>query len=63
MRKRLRWMWRECPNGKSCSRTGHLPDGRRIVQGYLVTDPAILAEVGKLPPGEGLLIPADARLD
>ena len=31
-----------------------------IVQGWIVTDPEALAEVGDIPPGEGVLeVPAD----
>lgn len=64
MKKRLTWLWETCVNGKTCPRVGRLDDGRRIVQGYIVTDPGILAEIGELPAGEVVLIlPAAARLE
>lgn len=43
----------DCP-GSSCPTTYAGPDGMTYVQGYVVTDPAVLAEMG-IPEGESVV--------
>lgn len=57
MKQRLTWQRRECGTGKSCAGVGYhtkLPGGR-IVQGYLITDPVVLEDLGQPPAGEGFM--------
>lgn len=64
MKQRLTWQRRECGSGKTCAGIGRhvaLPGGR-IVQGYLVTDPTVLADLGLPPQGEGFLYVPDEVL-
>lgn len=65
MKLRLTWQRRECGAGKSCAGLGRharLPGGR-IVQGYVITDPAALADLGLPPDGEGFLFVPDEILE
>jgi len=43
----------DCP-GSNCPTTYAGPDGMTYVQGYVVTDPAVLAEMG-IPEGESVV--------
>lgn len=56
----LRTLRESCPSGKVCP-TLHLgPSGDLFIQGYVITDPALLAELD-LPPDETVVrIPAAA---
>lgn len=59
MKQRLTWQAREsmCGTGKNCAAIGRhtkLPGGR-IVQGYMITDSEVLADLGLPPTGEGFL--------
>lgn len=61
MKQRLTWQSRECGTGKSCAAIGRhmkLPGGR-IVQGYVITDPEVLTDLGLPPDGEGFLYVPD----
>lgn len=62
MKPRLTWQRREvCGTGKSCAGVGrhaNLPGGS-IVQGYLITDPSVLADLGQAPTGEAFLFVPD----
>lgn len=54
MIKRLMWLRRECGEGKTCAgeaRHAKLPGGR-IIRGYVITDPEVLADLGAPEPGE-----------
>ncbi|HVM19491.1 MAG TPA: hypothetical protein VM307_05990 [Egibacteraceae bacterium] len=54
MKPRLTWTHRECGSGKTCAgeaRHTKLPGGR-IIQGYTITDPEVLADLGPAPAGE-----------
>lgn len=65
MDKRLTWQRRECGAGKTCAGIGRhdrLPGGR-IVQGYLISDPQVLADMGLPPDGEGFLFVPDEILE
>lgn len=50
MRPRTTWTRREC-GGKTCAGIGRHPNlpGGRIVQGYAITDPQVLADLGEAP--------------
>lgn len=54
MAPRMTWQRRECGSGKTCAGEGRHPNlpGGRIVQGYVITDPQVLADLGNPPPGE-----------
>lgn len=61
MKPRLTWLRRECGTGKSCAGYGrhtNLPSGQ-IVQGYVITDPEVLKDLGLPPVGEGFLFVPD----
>lgn len=65
MDERLAWQRRECGGGKTCAGVGRharLP-GQRIVQGYLITDPEVLADLGEPPAGEAFLVVPDEILE
>jgi hypothetical protein len=66
MEPRLTWQARECGSGKTCAGLGRhvaLPGGR-IVQGYLITDPQVLTDLGAPPESEGFLwVPDDVLPD
>ncbi|MEU8136139.1 hypothetical protein [Streptodolium elevatio] len=51
----LRVLRSSCDDERTCPTLYERPDGRVLVQGYNVTDPDELAELG-LPPGEGAVI-------
>lgn len=60
-RNRLTWQRRECGTGKTCAGIGRhtgLPGGT-IVQGYVITDPKVLADLGDAPTGEVFLFLPD----
>lgn len=64
MKKRLMWLRRECAAGKTCAGVGNhinLPGGK-IVQGYVITDPVVLADLGTAPTGEAFLWMPDETL-
>jgi hypothetical protein len=65
MEPRLTWQRRECGGGKTCAGIGRhaLMPGGRIVQGYLVTDPQVLADLGLPPDDEGFLFVPDEILE
>ncbi len=61
MKPRLTWQTRECGTGKTCAGIGRhssLPGGS-VVQGYLITDPTVLTDLGQAPTGEGFLFVPD----
>ncbi|MGH3511422.1 MAG: hypothetical protein ACRDRB_04010 [Pseudonocardiaceae bacterium] len=61
--KRLTWVRQECGTAKTCPRVSDKTErGTRIVQGYLITDPALLAELGKPPSGESWVEVPDSLL-
>lgn len=65
MESRLTWLRQECGSGKTCAgraRHPRLPGGQ-IVQGYLVSDPLVLADLGRPPDGEGYLYVPDEVLE
>ncbi|MGI9001114.1 MAG: hypothetical protein ACR2GH_05560 [Pseudonocardia sp.] len=54
MEQRLTWLSRECSTGKTCAgraRHSRLP-GMSILQGYLINDPEVLADLGVPPQGK-----------
>lgn len=66
MEPRMQWTRRECGTGKTCAGVGHhpaLPD-MTIVQGYTITDPQVLTDLGLPPTGESFLaVPTDVLPD
>lgn len=62
MEQRLTWVRRECGAGKSCAgeaRHRKLPGGK-IMRGYVITDPEVLADLGTPAPGEfDVFVPDD----
>lgn len=64
MKQRMTWLRRECGTGKSCAGLGNheLMPGGRIVQGYQITDPEVLKDLGTPPTGEGFLFVPDEVL-
>jgi hypothetical protein len=61
MSERLTWLRRECGDGKTCAgaaRHTKLPGGT-IYQGYTITDPEVLADLGLPPKAEGYLFVPD----
>lgn len=65
MNQRLTWQRQECGSGKTCAGRGRhtaLPGGQ-VVQGYVITDPQVLADLGVAPQGEGFLFVPDEILD
>lgn len=64
MEQRLTWLSRECSTGKTCAGRAHhsrLP-GMSILQGYLINDPEVLADLGVPPAGEAYLMVPDEIL-
>lgn len=59
--KRLRWLRRECGTGKTCAGVGRHADlpGGTVIQGYVITDPKVLADLGDAPTGEAFLFLPD----
>lgn len=61
MEPRLTWLRRECGTGKTCAgeaRHVKLPGGK-IVQGYVISDPEVLGDLGPAPAGEAYLFVPD----
>jgi hypothetical protein len=65
MKQRLTWQRRECGTGKSCAGLGRheLMPGGRIAQGYLITNPEVLKDLGAPPTGEGFLFLPDEVIE
>lgn len=57
MEQGMTWTRRECGTGKTCAGVGQHPalPGMTIVQGYWITDPEVLADLGAAPDGEGFM--------
>lgn len=56
--ERITWTRESCSTGKTCPRAGRTDRGTKLVQGYPITDPARLTELG-VPEGEMIVeVPA-----
>ncbi len=64
MEQRLTWLSQECGDGKTCAGRARHPKlpGMSILQGYLINDPEVLADLGLPPAGEGYLTVPDEIL-